>query len=204
MVVRSTPQDPWRVIGQAENEESRVNVEVEVEVEAKGEPATTSTGEKRGRSPSPLEDGPQIKRARASPSAEVNGEQTDASLKEEESTAAQSKCLAPPLNEAAQRVLSLKLSSDATPDLEGAGDVFLTEGFRDRWCRCPTVSTSSQATHSHTHPEFHPCYSASHHWKRTHTYSKRKKRTNHPRIPTQVCIHFPSSSPSTPPTCTPP
>ncbi len=115
---------------------------VEVEVEVKQEPAKTTTGEKRGRSPSPQEDGPQTKRARASPSAE----HSNPSLKEE-STASQSqhKCLAPPLNEAAQRILSVKHSSDANPDLEGAGDVFLTEGFRERWCRCPTVSTSANS-----------------------------------------------------------
>ena len=53
-------------------------------------------------------------------------------------------CLGPPMNSTAQKVLSRLL--DPTPASEksgmgfiGEGDIFLTEGWRERWCRCPTV-----------------------------------------------------------------
>ncbi|KAJ7267385.1 hypothetical protein C8J57DRAFT_364703 [Mycena rebaudengoi] len=43
-------------------------------------------------------------------------------------------CLAPPANTLAQEAYA-----DATPDWDtalGTGDIFLTDNFRDRWCRC--------------------------------------------------------------------
>jgi len=43
-------------------------------------------------------------------------------------------CLAPPKNAVAQKIFA-DLSTAKSPYL-GTGDLFLTDGFRDRWCRC--------------------------------------------------------------------
>ena len=56
-------------------------------------------------------------------------------------------CLAPPVNFTAQRVLNCLLNPNPTTEekdegLIGEGDIFLTEGWRERWCRCPKVSFS--------------------------------------------------------------
>ncbi|KAF8904557.1 hypothetical protein CPB85DRAFT_1376906 [Mucidula mucida] len=48
-------------------------------------------------------------------------------------------CLAPPLNPVAQQILA-----DPSSEL-GAGDVFLTEDFRERWCRCEECLPSLEA-----------------------------------------------------------
>lgn len=48
-------------------------------------------------------------------------------------------CLAPPLNPTAQRILS-----SSSVDL-GTGDIFLSENFRERWCRCPQCSKDLEA-----------------------------------------------------------
>jgi E3 ubiquitin-protein ligase UBR7 len=47
-------------------------------------------------------------------------------------------CLAMPVNAVAQKIFA-DLSTAKSPCL-GTGDLFLKEGFRDRWCRCKTVS----------------------------------------------------------------
>ncbi|THU85132.1 hypothetical protein K435DRAFT_783431 [Dendrothele bispora CBS 962.96] len=65
------------------------------------------------------------KRLRLSPSASVPNQ-----------------CFAPPLNLTAQNILR-----DGNPVMEsdstlGTGDIFLTEGFRNRWCHCQTCQPS--------------------------------------------------------------
>jgi E3 ubiquitin-protein ligase UBR7 len=50
-----------------------------------------------------------------------------------------SSCVAPPPDPVAQKVLALCGSSNPNTSL-GHGDVFLTEGWRQRWCRCSSVS----------------------------------------------------------------
>lgn len=77
---------------------------------------SSKTGMKR-----PVPDGadaPQPKRPRV-PSASANS------------------CLAPPVNAVAQKIFA-DLSTAKSPGL-GTGDLFLTEGFKDRWCRCKAV-----------------------------------------------------------------
>ena len=56
-------------------------------------------------------------------------------------------CLAPPVNFMAQQVLNHILHPNPTTrekgvGLIGKGDIFLTEGWRERWCRCPKVPFS--------------------------------------------------------------
>lgn len=124
MAVRDTPTDKWRCIGGVGlGSESDHPVDVE-------EPSgSTKTGSKRLRSASPDETGA-TKRARGSfvviaPTP--------------------SQCLAPPPSTLAQTILAGDLTSDSSS--LGTGDVFLTDGFRERWCRCPCVCHLSRAHH---------------------------------------------------------
>ena len=151
MVVRGSDQEPWRVIGQqpVESEDSHVEVEVEAPVE---EGRTTATVGKRGRSPL-QEDGPQVKRARPSPSVSTEEEhpQHQNTSTDGPPPASTSRCLAPPLNEAAQGILSASQdgrNAKASVELEGAGDIFLTEGFRERWCKCSNVRDVRSICHA--------------------------------------------------------
>ncbi|KAI0646315.1 hypothetical protein C8Q79DRAFT_1000677 [Trametes meyenii] len=130
MVVRSSEDEPWRVIGQDE-----VDPTVKADVEGGGEqavmdvPDPSAAGDKRDRPPTEGQE-PQAKRARVSPEAEPS-----------------SPCLAPPQDPRAAGLLSRldKVSSASNKSVSevntssgylGAGDVFLTEGWRERWCRC--------------------------------------------------------------------
>lgn len=131
MVVRASPEEPWRVVGHPEGEEARVEVTLNGTEQ-------TMTGEKRARSPS-HEDGPQIKRVRASPSENVDAKEGEASKILQRSPKPTSRCLAPPPNKAVQRIFAANDANAGVSDLVGTGDVFLTQGFRDRWCRCSDV-----------------------------------------------------------------
>jgi len=51
-------------------------------------------------------------------------------------------CLAPAANHLAQTIFDKKTSGSENSTLDGAGDIFLTEDFRQRWCRCERVSVS--------------------------------------------------------------
>lgn len=129
MVVRDVPGGPWSVIGR--EAESGANVEVETVEARKG--LDTGVGEKRARSPTKGEsDAPNAKRARVSPEASSSPP-----------------CLAPPVNSLAQQIFDKSLSkmdgaatSSGEEDVCGEGDIFLTEGFRDRWCQCSSVRAS--------------------------------------------------------------
>ncbi|KAI0674315.1 hypothetical protein C8Q78DRAFT_967672 [Trametes maxima] len=139
MVVRSSENEPWRVIGHEETEQT-----LRVDVEGRGGQAATdvsepsATGEKRERPPTDGQE-PQAKRARISPPVEPP-----------------SPCLASPQDPRVASLLSgLDESSPAADKREseadtggrylGAGDVFLTEGWRERWCRCKDCLSSLQA-----------------------------------------------------------
>jgi E3 ubiquitin-protein ligase UBR7 len=58
-------------------------------------------------------------------------------------------CTTPPINFVAQKFLNGRLgqtspgsaAKDKSISLLGEGDIFLTEGWRERWCRCPKVRT---------------------------------------------------------------
>ncbi|KAG6371256.1 hypothetical protein JVT61DRAFT_9721 [Boletus reticuloceps] len=54
-------------------------------------------------------------------------------------------CLAPAVNPIAQAIFDNKTSGSKDSTHEGIGDIFLTEGFRERWCRCERCLPSLQA-----------------------------------------------------------
>jgi E3 ubiquitin-protein ligase UBR7 len=110
MVVRDSPDQLWRLF---EGEKAEI-----VNVEATEVKEASSIGTKRPLSPS--SDVPHPKRP-CRPSSD--------------SSAA---CLAPPVNPTAQKIF-INLLAEEPPCL-GTGDLFLTEGFRERWCRCNSVS----------------------------------------------------------------
>ena len=82
---------------------------------------TTAAGTKRARPPS-SGNIPEAKRPRPSEGLSTS-------------------CLAPPPNPVAQNIFALRNSVDNSASL-GMGDVFLTEGWRERWCRCLSVGST--------------------------------------------------------------
>lgn len=58
-------------------------------------------------------------------------------------TSASSPCLAPAVNSIAQAIFENQPSGSENSTFNGTGDIFLTEGFRKRWCRCERVSAAS-------------------------------------------------------------
>lgn len=122
MIVRTQAGSPWTVIGQS-TEDDEVNVDVEPGVEP-------LPGQKRSRPLSgSLES--QSKRSRV----ELNASPSSSSLT--------TSCLAPPVDERAAAIFAaLDTNQDPLESLQtqGSGDIFLTEGFRDRWCKCEKVS----------------------------------------------------------------
>lgn len=122
MVIRDSPTEAWKVMGSINNEDDEVNVHTQGSENESG----VITGQKRTRSSS-ISDGPQTKRARDSETEISQGQP----------------CLAPPLNPIAQKTLSEAGASEVSS--LGSGDIFLTDGWRDRWCRCPACFPSLQA-----------------------------------------------------------
>lgn len=118
MVVRDDLAAPWKIIGDvpaSQNEDS-------VDISDEAQPA--SAGIKRPRSPSAIDsDPPDAKKARSS-----SGTSITTTL-----------CLAPPPNTTAEKIIFSRSSGDF---LLGAGDIFLADGFRERWCHCNSVSSA--------------------------------------------------------------
>jgi hypothetical protein len=118
MVVRDDLNSDWKVIGDTSAPHGDNPVEVSDEAVA------TNAGTKRPRSPSATADAnsPESKRARASPGP---------------ASSSAAPCLAPSLNIIASKIFTSRAVNDVSL---GAGDIFLTEGWRDRWCHCGSVS----------------------------------------------------------------
>ncbi|KAF9044413.1 hypothetical protein BJ165DRAFT_1347432 [Panaeolus papilionaceus] len=118
MVVRDSPDDPWRRLNCMDVDDQRP-----IEVDDTQE-ATSRAGTKRPLSPSALEE-PDAKRVKPS----------------HEDTMGFTTCLTPPQHPLAKHILSSLDNANAVSAL-GAGDLFLTSGFRDRWCRCQSCLPS--------------------------------------------------------------
>lgn len=123
MVARDTPQDGWKLIGRPEDQSQHVDIG------ANFRPVdNATTGDKRPPSPS-AEDTQQAKRLRTA----IDEARTSPLL-----SSRPQPCLAPEPNPKAQDILSAARSEAPRGFVEllGAGDIFLTHGWRDRWCRC--------------------------------------------------------------------
>lgn len=115
MVVRDGEQDSWqRLEGNSPEKSQGSSDEPSLDV-TEPQPVTI----KRPRSRSSQDDEPEAKRTRVSVSPP---------------------CLAPAVNHIAQAIFDDKTSGSESSTLKGTGDIFLTEGFRQRWCRCERVS----------------------------------------------------------------
>ena len=113
MVVRDDPSSPWRVLeGSRDSETDGEKLEL---IDADG-PSTS--GAKRPRTISGT-DVPEAKRTRLSPESS-------------------SLCIAPAPNLVARKIYEQPSLGDAVSSL-GTGYLFLTEGWRARWCRCKSV-----------------------------------------------------------------
>jgi E3 ubiquitin-protein ligase UBR7 len=113
MVVRDMDRtSQWKILPDTHHDTSEP---VEVVVDSA---VDVPTGTKRPHSPT-VNDGPDMKKIRP-----LDGPFS-------------SNCLAPRQNTVALRVLDNP--GRMTELSTGTGDLFLTEGFRDRWCRCTDV-----------------------------------------------------------------
>jgi len=113
MVVRDAEGGSWRKLdGNASDVDARTSREEEL---LDIDDSLVAPGQKRSRSQSFYSEEPERKKQHISPEPS-------------------SLCLAPPQNPIAQAMFQ-RVLSDTKASL-GAGDVFLTEGWRERWCRC--------------------------------------------------------------------
>ncbi|KAI0653924.1 hypothetical protein C8Q70DRAFT_1142793 [Cubamyces menziesii] len=142
MVVRASEDESWRVIGKESDEPKEASIDVvgerdQNENDVAAAPDSRVTGGKRERSPVGGQE-PEAKRARVSPEPGPPSE-----------------CLAPPQDPRIAKLLStldsgVPHNEGANGDSQnavkylGAGDVFLTEGWRDRWCHCKDCLPSLQ------------------------------------------------------------
>ncbi|KAF8066739.1 hypothetical protein FPV67DRAFT_1204345 [Lyophyllum atratum] len=118
MVVRDSPTEPWRCLvdplPMTEDRSEHVDIENIDYDERK------TAGNKRPLSPSAT-DVPEAKRLRPTSPTPIPPPAVPV-------------CLAPPPNSTAQKIFAQR---DAPEELSlGTGDLFLSEDFRDRWCRC--------------------------------------------------------------------
>jgi E3 ubiquitin-protein ligase UBR7 len=113
--IRKSCEDPWMVVGGA----SDADVDVEIDVEA---------GVKRSRASS--EDEPASKRMKLDEDDVNDGGSSSAPH-----------CLAPKPSEGIQPLLQRVEKGDYELF---AGDLFLTDDFRERWCKCSSVRPTNQ------------------------------------------------------------
>ena len=122
MVVRHAPEQPWKVV--SKEHDTSLDASLEVAEAATPLEADSDVGGKRGRSPEDAE-APTAKRPRVS--TEPSSSQP---------------CLVPSEIPMARGPLSStpENATASVPSL-GLGDVFFTEGWRERWCRWQSVCT---------------------------------------------------------------
>lgn len=125
MVTRVSATDPWRVVGEnhgpgdMDEPAEIISSETPTKSEESGTPGDATIGSKRRLSTPP--DGiPEGKRVKA--------------------TLASVNCLAPPPNSIAESIYA-SIATDSTLTI-GTGDLFLAEGFRQRWCHCHNVNSN--------------------------------------------------------------
>ena len=170
MVVRNSTTEPWRCLnGDTQHPEELVTVD--------DSSTQSASSAKRPLSPS-LAHEPDAKRARGSSSSSTTSPLSTA-------------CIAPPRNPYAQKLFEDGISFDLDRSL-GTGDVFLTDGSRERWCRCHAASFSFLMMMF----VLTTCWiSVSPLWKQNLTFWRKKTHMSHQTILIQVKSSLASPSP---------
>lgn len=119
MVGRDSPSHPWRLLEGPWNRTEGENVQVD------GDEPAVKLGMKRPSTATDRDDAAGAKRHRRSTDADPSQSPVP--------------CLASPQNPLALKILANLSSSERNTSL-GTGDIFLVDGFRERWCRCSSVS----------------------------------------------------------------
>lgn len=158
MVVRDADNQEWKRI---ENSPAR---EGTIIVDDGGKSEIAAAGTKRTRTLS-TDDTPAAKKPRASSSSLVT-------------TSAE--CIAPPPNPLAQAFF---YPQESDRSVLSSGDIFLSEGFRDRWCRCAKVDISVLTNNE---LPSHDLLSVCHRWNHSPSCYARKRHTSLQKIPIQV------------------
>lgn len=123
MVIRDGPKGSWKAV---DGEPGIVGELIDVDNSL----GNSTAGIKRPHSPSNI-DVPEAKRARGTSVTPVPRP---------------SPCLAPRPNPIAEKIFAnYKVPNESSL---GTGDIFLSEGFRDRWCRCASVGISAPCSNS--------------------------------------------------------
>ncbi|EIN04624.1 hypothetical protein PUNSTDRAFT_128198 [Punctularia strigosozonata HHB-11173 SS5] len=155
VVLRDALGEAWKVVPPLAAEDLEAEGEVDV-VDAPGAGKRTRPADGDGLC---HEDEPEVKRLRHSEDEDTAAFSTQSADEACPTRNASSTCLAPPPNPAAQRIFerlrpgatghtdsSTTAAQEPEPDASlGTGDVFLTEGWRERWCRCASCLPSLAA-----------------------------------------------------------
>ncbi|CAE6502605.1 unnamed protein product [Rhizoctonia solani] len=131
MVVPSEQAGEFKVLGEDWEEEEG---EEEVDVVGDGDQGA-GVGTKRRASGTGIEDEQANKRPRAEESTFTSSDTNPPASTSTRPISSPNRCTAPPINSLAQSILS---------DPTAHGDVFLSAGWRERWCRCETCYPSLQ------------------------------------------------------------
>ena len=129
IVVRETGEGPWVILGKDSRGEAEVSADEEPQARSpEGLPSTSGSNKRsfEGEMQAFPEEN-RLKRPRMSD--HENSDDDDATS-----------CTAPPASEKIQGILDKVFAKEPDYTL-GAGDVFLTEGWRTRWCQCAKVDT---------------------------------------------------------------
>ncbi|KAJ3927242.1 MAG: hypothetical protein NXY57DRAFT_947136 [Lentinula lateritia] len=121
IVTRDKPSCPWKVF-----QDLYVDL---IELQEVSESSTRAAGQKRGLSPTAIVSDNTVKRPRLSPVL----------------TPYTVECSAPTSNSTIQKIF-VDLASMTDPSFAlSTGDIFLSEGFRERWCQCPSCLLELEA-----------------------------------------------------------
>jgi len=155
MIVRDNPTDAWKSL--SDNPAACDEL-----IDVNGIAGPSIAGMKRPLSPSTI-DIPGAKRARGITML----------------SALTGPCLAPPPNVIAGKIFTNYNGPSASAN--GTGDIFFSEGFRTRWCRCSSVSILAAFLHVWARMINALLLSVFRRFRMTDTYWRKKRRMSRPK-----------------------